>query len=438
MIKLYSVLFCNDEVFNIKTVVINAAILALCCFSSVLNAEVKGTNGNIFFDSNFDQVSEMTLNSVGLGIGKLPSQALDVAGNATITSQLMVGGNTGSANLNIHGTMGYTPVTYSSSANVGSQSMILANPAGGGSNIELVLPYAGNVNGQVVIFKQISTGNTVLLNGGGASFDGAPYIKTSASNLSALSLISSANNWNILSTYGGVDALSLASMSNIVLWYDGDDIDGDGVAEGVGENVANYQSSTGNVLQWNDKSSSAYHLTALSGNTTLLVSVVNGRAAVYFDSDSMGNISTSPNLGRGDTFGVFYRPNTANGDESQYFWNFNPDAKPGLFTKRNASSGNTYGATGGTDFSSGNVEVNGESTINLTLNSWHLCYAYAREDWGTRTGGIIVGTNNGNTKALVRCYIAEIIFFNRQLSIRERRQVEAYLKKKWGLNNIID
>ena len=432
---LHSALSFKDKGFKFKVIILNAFMGSLLFFSGVVTAEVKGANGNIVFDSNFDQNSEMTLNSTGLGLGKLPSQSLDVAGNTIITSQLWVGGNTGSANLNINGTMGITPITFSSSANVGSQSLILANPAGGGSNIELVLPYAGNVNGQVVFFKQITSGNTVLLNGGGASFDGAPYIKTSASNLSALSLISSGNNWNILSNYGGAQALTLASMSNLVLWYDADDIDGDGLAEGALENATNYESSTGNVLQWNDKSSSAYHLTAVSGNTLPILSLnaLNNRAALYFNINALGNSGTSPNLGRGDTFGVFYRHATA-GNTQQYFWMFSPSKEPQLNTNQNP---NEYD-TDAKDFSTVDIEVNGVMTKLLTFGSWHLFYAYAHKDWGARTGGLIIGAQNVFTHYIAQGYIAEMIFFNRQLSIPERRQVEAYLKKKWGLSNIID
>jgi hypothetical protein len=401
-------------------------------------ADVKGTSGNIFFDTNSDQLVEMTLNGTGLGIGKVPSQKLDVAGNALITRQLFVGGNTGSSNLNVNGTLGFSAITYTNSSNVGDYSYIFANPVSAGSNIELVLPYAGNVTGREITIKQISAGNTTLINGGGGSIDGAPFVRTNSSNLSALNLISSGNHWNILSTYGGINSLTVASMSNLVLWYDGDDIDGDGVSEGVLEHSSNYESSSGNVKQWNDKSGSAYHLTAVSGNTlpVLSINALNNRAAVYFTADAIGNSSNSPNLGQGDHFGVYYR-HVSTGNDWQYFWLFQPSNEPRLYTTRsdNAYLGNAFNAN---NFSDGTEEVDGVLTKIFTTSSWHLFFSTAQKDWEARTEGINVGNPLSVTRTLNGGYIAEMLFFNRHLSLAERRQVEAYLKKKWNLNNTID
>lgn len=202
----------------------------ICLFTLITNsfADIKSTNGSIRFDVQNDQEAEMTLNTIGLGLGVTPSANLHIQGNAIISNQLSIGALQGSSNLHINGSMGVNFQTVSSNTTLGDSSYILVDSSS--DNITLTLPYAGNVSGRVYHIKKITSNNQVLIQGGGA-IDGNYQVPLSSGNLGSTMLISrGSQHWNILSLSGNNDLIS----------YEITTLDGsDGVSGFVRHNDAN-------------------------------------------------------------------------------------------------------------------------------------------------------------------------------------------------------
>lgn len=188
----------------------------LCLFfTSVSQADVKSSNGTIKFDAESDNQAEMTLNATGLGIGVLPSTNLHIQGNAIVSSQLFIGNNSGSSNLNLHGTMGYNFQTVSSNTTLSGNSIILVDSFS--DNITLTLPYAGNVQGRLFHIKKISTSNSVWISGGGNLIDDTNVIELPASNdLGSVKLISDGLQWYKIEQK---DISQTIAAANLVAWW---------------------------------------------------------------------------------------------------------------------------------------------------------------------------------------------------------------------------
>lgn len=116
-------------------------------------ADVKSTSGSLRFDVHNNGQADLILNKSSLGIAGQPSANLHVHGNTLIRQDLYVGGATGSANLNFHGALGFGFDTLSSNTDLGERSIILVDTTS--DNIQLNLPYAGNVDGRVYTIKKM-------------------------------------------------------------------------------------------------------------------------------------------------------------------------------------------------------------------------------------------------------------------------------------------
>jgi hypothetical protein len=117
-------------------------------------ADVQSPNGTINFDVQSDGQTEMNLNTTGLGIGATPAANLHVGGNAIVSQQLFVGGSSGSSNLNITGTLGYSVQTVSSNTTLAEYSIVLVDTSS--SNITLTLPSASSTTGRTYKIKRIT------------------------------------------------------------------------------------------------------------------------------------------------------------------------------------------------------------------------------------------------------------------------------------------
>jgi hypothetical protein len=411
--------------------------LGLCISWTEIQAAVSSPSGNLFFDANSDGINELTLNSTGLGVGKTPSTNLDVSGNALISGDLFIGTTTGSSNLNLSGTLGFGMSTYTSNSNIGNASMVLADPVSSGGNLQLVLPYAGNVEGRIVDIKQISTGNSLTIYAQGSTIDNAPSIETTGTAYSHAKVISSANNWHILSSTD-FSSGNLMDIPGLVLWYDADDLDGDFVSEGASE--SGYTAGPGNISQWSDKSGNNYHLTTSAGNSEpgYMMNTLNGKQVVTFAGNILGNLGAGPDLKQGDMFTLFYRE-TSGGSNDHYVFLFTND-RPRLYTDIGVANELYRGVEQTQDFSKTDTELNGVSSLNADRGSWYLMYGSAYTSWTSRSYDLRVGgrSKDGVGARFLYGKIAEILFFDRVLDITYRRQVEAYLKTKWGLNTLID
>jgi hypothetical protein len=184
-------------------------------FISAIFTDVKSPNGVIKFDVESDNIPEMTLNSTGLGIGVIPSANLHVNGNAIIPKEAFIGGNSGSANLNIHGTIGHNFQTVSSNSTLGDYSIVLADSSS--DNITLTLPYAGNVAGRLYHIKKISTSNSVWISGGGNLIDDTSPIELPPSNnRGSVKLVSNGIRWYKVDQQNISDTIA---SDNLVAWW---------------------------------------------------------------------------------------------------------------------------------------------------------------------------------------------------------------------------
>jgi hypothetical protein len=100
---------------------------SLMLLTSSLLSDVISPNGQIKFDVQSNGQEEMILNELGLGIGVSPSANLHVNGNAIIPQKIFIGNNSGSSNLNIHGTLGYVTKVVSSNTTLGDDAMVLVS-----------------------------------------------------------------------------------------------------------------------------------------------------------------------------------------------------------------------------------------------------------------------------------------------------------------------
>jgi hypothetical protein len=218
------------------------------------------------------------------------------------------------------------------------------------------------------------------------------------------------------------------------MWYDAADLDGDGVEEGSSE--SSYSTATGgNVVQWHDKSGNNYHLSGNVGKTTpaYLQETQNGRAVVTNSSNMLIHNGSIPDMDAWSVF-VVAKP-TVWGQNGSYIITCDDNRNSLIFNS--AGVIDTVNVSNRGFFSTSQVyEVDGVTTANLTLNAYNHIYAEAHSSHAARNIFYLLARHDGNRSFTGS--IAEVIFFNRTLSVDERRIVEGYLKFKWNLNNLID
>ncbi len=195
-------------------------VYTLIIFSSHSIGAVQSTTGKIHFDVNNDGVSEASLISGSLAVGSnfTPSANLHVQGNALVSDQLSVGGTSGSSNLNIQGTMGFSFETISDNTTLSRNSLFFVNTSAG--NITVTLPYAGNVLGRIYMIKHIRDSNKVTISPTSGFIDGYDNLEMTSSNTphSFVHLISSSSTrWHILEESGTSCALYSLSGNTPVL-----------------------------------------------------------------------------------------------------------------------------------------------------------------------------------------------------------------------------
>ena len=226
-------------------------------------------------------------------------------------------------------------------------------------------------------------------------------------------------------------------MSGCVLWLDGTDPAGTGVAPSTGATVST----------WNDKSVSAKHGT--SGGTPTYVA---GGGVNFNGTSFFYNLSFAQNLSQRSIF-IVMQETTHTGTKGVFPLIPNPSTGQDWTT----TTGMTIETSNGLRFY-GNTGQYSSDIGNATL----LVKAIYNDNMNTRAGsGFLNGTNATNITATYTAgtcsgygvgarwpgstsmdsglngIIYEIIFFNRPLALDERRQVEGYLAQKWSLTGSI-
>jgi len=179
-------------------------------------ADVKSTEGIIRFSTQLNQPPEMILNDRGLGIGATPSANLQVIGNAIISQQLFIGGDHGSSNLNINGTMMMSSTSANTDGVLGDHSVVFAGSSS--DNITLTLPYAGNVKGRVYYIKKTLHDNYIEIYASEGVELGQNIILTTAnSSYPSVQLVSDESQWLLLNINGNIETDAFAS-DNLVMY----------------------------------------------------------------------------------------------------------------------------------------------------------------------------------------------------------------------------
>lgn len=161
-------------------------------------ADIKSTKGSIELDRNFDGQSELSIQSEGIRLG---------AGDAF-------------SSLQFNGTRGFNILTTSSNLDLQSSpqdvSYIFANTAS--TNIDINLPYAGNVKGQSYTIKKTNSLNHIWIRGGGNYIDEKLIYEMSENtnqDLPEITLMSDGAQWYSLQKHSDVGNLA---SNNLIVW----------------------------------------------------------------------------------------------------------------------------------------------------------------------------------------------------------------------------
>lgn len=202
------------------------------CFSASSLADVKGLDGNIGFDVDSNGTKEMRLNATGLGIGTNPSSNLHINGNVVISQKIGIGTTNATANLSLQGSLSMGLETFTNDGNIENSSIVLADSSTG--NIDLNLPYAGNVAGRTYTIKKTTTENDVWVYGGGNLIDDKDWqLLPSSTNYPMIKTISNGSQWNILTSYETGN--STVATGNLVGWWKLDETSGTSASDDSGQ-----------------------------------------------------------------------------------------------------------------------------------------------------------------------------------------------------------
>lgn len=200
------------------------------------SAAINNPTGNINFYPDANNAYFMQLNSTGLGIGGVASSNLHVHGNAMISREIHIGGTTtGGSNLNINGTISFSPVQITSSNTLDNGLIFIVDPSS--DNIIITLPYAGNVTGREYYLKKINHANSVIVKGGGNLIDSVESIEMNHYanlGLPRLCVISDGHQWWKLNSAYTYD---IVASDNLIRWYKLDETSGTKALEQSGNNT---------------------------------------------------------------------------------------------------------------------------------------------------------------------------------------------------------
>ena len=219
------------------------------------------------------------------------------------------------------------------------------------------------------------------------------------------------------------------SLPGCIMWLDGTDVDGDGVAEGLAESGLN----GGAVATWTDKSGSSHSATQASATQQphLVENQLNGNAVVHFDGSD--DTMDFPELSTIRT--VFWvvkenvnastTPRFLLGHSSKYDFHRGEHASPN--TIWSSSYASPYIKNGTTRLDDG--VVNGTVTA---LPQGHFI----------RLSVVATGNVSANRLTQDRSFarfwdgdIAELLIYDSALSDSDREAVETYLRNKWFVAN---
>ena len=386
--------------------------IIIASFSSECAAAIKSRTGNIHFDSNRDNINEMTLSTDGLGIGtSTPAANVHVLGNAIISNNLTLGStvNTSQSTLHINGTISYSLQSVGTGGNTITSSMLLADTSSG--NVNLQLPAASTSVGQVIYIKRTSILNELSISAAGNLIDGKNIIQFMAGNLTTLQIINTNSGWQILSQNSN-ESFTEVGSSNLFLWWEFSESSGNSISDSSnnarGGNLTNELYFAGNTVAGPAGTAVYFETSAVS--------------ALYADSVAVSEYSyclwTKMSHGSADT--VIYE--TEIDGSSGFVW-----ASTNTFFHKSA-----YHQQADTSY------VSTQLTSELSADTWHhIAVSYDGSSislyldgkfessntvtgW---TGASNIELSNPGSFVESKTYSDELRFYNKSLSADEVQQI---------------
>ena len=244
-----------------------------------------------------------------------------------------------------------------------------------------------------------------------------------------------------LNSTGGVsyqsgEPFSGSTAPGMLMWMDGNDYNGDGVADTTDANLAN---GTG----WKDKSGNGRHATATGGDPRFMSNQLNGLGVIDFDGNDNVYVSNDAHslAAHTDAFSAFLlvRMTGYNSNDwsrvlssQDWYWYMGP----------------AYGHTKNVAYFNGQVSPNSRDfdsrdtnwhLYQVTVSNLHIANAW-RDELKVTTNKSISSSDNRKPKKIYfggytsdQCQIAEFVIFNRVVPENERLKIEGYIARKWGL-----
>ena len=408
----------------------------------MLFSDVKSLDGKIDFFPHLNNTSVARLNDSGLGVGVAPEAKLHVNGNAIISKSLMIGSSRTSTNDNlfIQGTVSFNIETLEGGMNqtVSEASYQFIDAS---DNITIFLPNPDEVSGRKLTIKNINRQTNILI---GYSFldQQAPYLTClEGDSLGVLTLIATDSGWMKLSSFGA-SVTSIVS-SNLRLWYDANDIDGDAISEGIAE--AGLTSS--NVTKWVNKAGdSDYDLIHSVENPPSYSAVgETGQSEVHFSISDSTMLTSLEDFTLDPQHTLIIAGNLFLNNSREYLLSVNTDNY--YIGRTNSSGGGLVYIHGGTPISypspsepevlmisSDNInaqyKIQNESQILNTSDVTNIDGA------NLSPSEIVLGSRKATNYHLGSSSdIYEILYYDYILSDRELNLIRESLKAKW---NIVD
>jgi len=214
------------------------------------------------------------------------------------------------------------------------------------------------------------------------------------------------------------DGFNPVTIPGCVLWLDADDIDGDWSPEGTAEDGVNGTS----VVTWHDKSETGHNATQTDSakQGTLSKNALNNKDVVSFSQQ--GHYYEFPKISDIRTVFWIIKETTAGehfllGDDSNFDFHRGNTAIWSVYAAQKVREGQTYLNGAAVDGVHETIPTNQGALItlittgNATASRFSQDRTYANRSW--------IGD------------AAEILIYNRTLSVEERETVEAYLQHKW-------
>ncbi|WP_457421253.1 beta strand repeat-containing protein [Roseateles sp. P5_E7] len=275
-------------------------------------------------------------------------------------------------------------------------------------------------------------GNDTLLGGGGADtlLGGNGNDSLTADGGSTLQ----GNDGDDVLKLGNVAAWTPGQLSNLTVWLDAADLDGDGVQEGINESG---HTADGRVAVWRDKSGGAHDATASNGSFEPLLVL-----------DGMNNLPTVRLDGLDDRLSISLATIASGGS---LYWVQKSGDSFSMPMSTGASGSNwlliSGQGDGGTDVvGAANNNLKSAWTVDGTLQAWNTrANVYTTLAEATHvvstvnqslnfSGLLTIGTGWGSQWNTSSDY-SEVIVTGTTLSAADQQRLDGYLAWKWGTVN---